>query len=171
MGQSRKHDFHIGVGALRYGVETLLDKEILQGCDKLARHEHHACQRLADNAVKSDQDREGDQRPEAARHGVDALFAVELLHLGIELLLISLVAALQLLDLGLQACGPHHALLALGHERSQDQVHCKRKEDDRTAIVPCQIVQPDHQPGKGFGNCTPHGCILKSFPIPPGIGS
>ena len=131
MGKLGQLDFGIGVGTLRNGVKALFHKEILQCGDKIVRYEHHAGHGHADDAVQGDQNRERDQGPQAAGHGVHALFPVQLLHFGIQLLLVPFVAALQFLDLRLQAGGTHHALLALRHEGGEDQVHREGKEDDR----------------------------------------
>ena len=113
---------------------------------------HHLRQRLTDDAVERDQDRERDQAPEAAGHRVDLLLPVELGHLLIELLLVSLVPALKLRDPRLKAAGAHHALLALGHERKQNQVHDDAEEDDRPTVAAGQIVECFEQPGKGCSN-------------------
>ena len=127
-------------------------KVFAQRGDNVGAREHHARDRLADDAVQGDQDREGDQRPQAAGHRVDALLAVELLHLGVELLGVALMLFLQLLDARLQAGGTHHALFALGVERREDQVHDQGKEDDSPAIAAGQVIEPDHQLGKGPGD-------------------
>lgn len=90
----------VAVCLLRDDIPALLDEEVLQGVNDLLRDEHHPRQRTADDAVKCDKDGERDQGPEAAGHGVDALFAVQLLHFGIELLGVALVPLLKLLDPG-----------------------------------------------------------------------
>ena len=152
-------DLEIGVRSRRGGVPALLGEEGLNGFEHAVLDEHHAGEGLTDDGIKRDQEGERDQRPEAAGHRVDALFAVELLHLLIELLLVALVAALQLLQLGLQAGLAHHALLALGLEGREDQVDDEREEQDRRAVVPGQIIQPDKQPRKGPGNDCPHRIV------------
>ena len=121
--------------------------------DGVRAQAHHLRQRLTDNAVERDQDdREGDQRPQAAGHRVDLLFPIELGHLFIELLLVSLVPALKLCDPRLKAAGAHHALLALGHERKQNQVHDDAEEDDRPTVAAGQLIECFEQPGKGCSN-------------------
>ena len=147
-----KLNLQIGAGAAAdLAHEALADKVVLQDLYKLLRHKHHAAQGLADDGVQRDQDGEGNQRPEAAGHGVDALFLVQLLHLGVELLLVALMPLLQLLNLGLEAGGAHHALLALGHEGSHDEVDGQGEKDQCQAVVAGQVVEPDHQLGKGPG--------------------
>ena len=120
--------------------------------DSVRAQAHHLRQRLTDDAVERDQDRERDQAPEAAGHRVDLLFPIELGHLFIELLLVSLVPALKLRDPRLKAAGTHHALLALGHERKQNQVHDDAEEDDRPTVAAGQLIESFEQPGKGCSN-------------------
>ena len=151
---------NIAVGLLRDDIPALLDEEVLQGVNDLLRDEHHPRQRTADDAVKCDKDGERDQGPEAAGHGVDALFAVQLLHFGIELLGVALVPLLKLLDPGLQARGTHHALLALRHERRHEEVYKKREEHDGEAVAAGKLIEFDQRPGKDLANKFAHGNLL-----------
>ena len=152
-------DLEIGVRSRGSGVPALLGEEGPNGVKHAVRCKHHAGEGLTDDGIKCDQEGKRDQRPEAAGHRVDALFAVKLLHLLIEFLLVALVAALQLLNLGLQAGLAHHALLALGLEGREDQVDDEREEQDRRAVVPRQVIQPDKQPREGPGNDCPHRIV------------
>ena len=156
MGQLCKLNFKICVGLLGNYIEPLAHKIVLQGGDKILGHKHHAAQGLADDAVQGDEDGEGNEGPEAAGHGIDALFPVELLHLGVELLGVALVAALQLLDFGLEPGGAHHALLALGHKGGENKVDRQSEENNGHTIAAGQLIELDHEPGKGFSDCCPH---------------
>ena len=152
MGELCKLNFLIGAGAAGgHLVQALAHKVVLQHGHKVLGHEHHAGQRLADDRVQGDQDREGDQRPETAGHGVDALFLIQLLHFGVELLGVALMPPLQFLDLGLEAGGAHHALLALGHEGRHDEVYGQGEKGQCQAVIAGQVVKPDHQLGEGPG--------------------
>ena len=130
------------LGQLRRNGAALLQK--------LGGHAHHGGQREADGAVQRDQDGERDQRPQAAGHGVHALFLVELVHLLLIALLVVAEFLFQLLEPGGHAGGAHHALLALELEGQHDELHHERKENDRDAVVACPVVQLQHQPAKGF---------------------
>ena len=117
--------------------------------DGVRAQAHHLRQRLTNNAVERDQDRERDQAPEAAGHRVDLLFPVELGHLFIELLLVSLVSALKLRDPRLKAAGTHHALLALGAERQKDQLDNEREQNERKAVVIQESIEEFQHIAKG----------------------
>ena len=109
---------------------------------------HHAGKRLADDAVKRDQDGEGYQRPEAAGHGAYALLLIELHDLLLVLLLIAVALFLQLLELGLDTGGAHHALFALGHEGHQNEIDDQSEEDYGNAIAVRPVIEDIQQPGE-----------------------
>ena len=160
VGNVGQLDLHIGIGLGRDGVPALIHKKVLQGGDHIFRHKHHAGQRLADDAVERDQDGEGNERPDAAGHGVDALFLVQLLHLLIQLLGVALMAALKLLNPGLDESGVHHALLALGHEGGHQQVDQEREDDNGHAVAAGQLIELDQRPGENFANKFAHWLLL-----------
>ena len=133
---------------LHYGLQHILGEH------------HEVGDGLADDGIQRDEDGERNKRPEAAGHGVDALFAVELLHLLIELLGVAFMAALKLLKLGLDTGLAHHALLALGHERGKDKVDDQCEEDDGDSVVASKLIELDHQPCKRFSDYRPHSNSL-----------
>jgi hypothetical protein len=98
---------------------------------------------------------EGDQRPEAAGHGVDMLFLIELAGLLLQLAGVALMPLLQLRDLGLQGAHAHHALFALHLEGHQDQLDDQCEEKHRNAVVADEVVQRQQQPAEGFGDIIP----------------
>ena len=160
VGNVRQLYLKVGVGLGGDGVPALSHKVVLQSGDHFLGYEHHAGQGLADNAVERYQDGEGYERPEAAGHGVDPLFPVQLLHLLVQLLGVALVAALQLLDLRREAGRAHHALLALGHERGHEQVDHEGKENDGHAVVAGKFIELYQRPGKYLANKFAHWLLL-----------
>ena len=136
----------ICIGTGGYYIPAVGDKEVAQRGDDLVRNEHHAGERLTDNAVQRYQDGERDKGPDAAAHGVDALFTVQLLHLLIEFLGIALMASLQLLYLRLDTGSAHHALLALCHEGEHDEVYEKREEDYGKTVVSGHFINLQQRP-------------------------
>ena len=105
-------------------------------------------ERLADDAVQRNQDGEGDEGPEAARHGVDLLLLIELCDLGLVFLLVAAVLLLQLLDYRREAGHAHHAALALELEGQHDKSHDQGEQDNREAEVLHRLIELEQQPGK-----------------------
>ena len=161
MHDACQFDLKIGICPLGNGIPAAVDKKLLQSRNGFVGHEHHSCERLADYAVQRNQNREGDQRPETAGHRVDALFPVKLLHLFVELLLVPCVSGLQFLNFWLEPGCMHGAFFALCHKRGQNQVDRQGKEDQRNAVVPCPLIELEHQPCEGSGNGSPHRKLLK----------
>ena len=160
MGEVCELYLRIGVSLGGDSVKSCADKIVLKRGDNALRSEHHTGDGLADDGIQRDENGERNKRPEAAGHGVDALFAVELLHLLIELLGVAFMAALKLLKLGLDTGLAHHALLALGHERGKDKVDDQCEEDDGDAVVASKLIELDHQPCKRFSDYRPHSNSL-----------
>ena len=130
----------------KLGVPSLSHHVLLQGVNDFLTGEHHSGDGAADNAVQCDEDGEGNEGPETAGHGVDALFLIQLLDLCIELLGVTLVSSLQLLQSGLDAGCTHHALLALCHEGGHEQVDNQCEEQDGKAIAAGSLVDLDQRP-------------------------
>ena len=161
MGKVGELYFKVRVGLGRGDVKPRLDEVVLHRVHDLLRDEHHPRHRLTDDAVERDEDGEGDKGPQTAGHGVRAVFLVQLLHLLIELLGVALMPALELLHLGLEARGAHHAFLALSHEGRQDKVDDKGEEYDGYAVIAGQLIELDHKPCEGLSDCCPHRFLLK----------
>ena len=79
----------------------------------LAAEVHEVDNGLPDDIVQGHQNGQGQKAPQAAAHGIEALFLVELLHLLLHLQLVVGVFLLDLLHLAGHAAHPHHALLGL----------------------------------------------------------
>ena len=84
---------------------------------------HEVAQRGTDDVVQCDQDRQGQEGPQAATHGIDALTGIQIGHLLLLTLFVVGKAGLDILDLALHAVHTHHALLALELEGQDDQLH------------------------------------------------
>ena len=158
--QLRELYLKVSVGLGGDGVQSRVDKIGLDSVHNVLRDKHHARERLTDDAVKGDEDGERNEGPQTAGHGVGAVLLVELLHLLVELLGVPLVSALDLLDLGLKTGGAHHALLALRHERGQNEVDDESEEYDGHTVIAGQLIELDHEPRKGLSNCCPHSFSL-----------
>ena len=84
---------------------------------------HEIAQRGTDDVVQCDQDGQGQEGPQAATHGIDALTGIQIGHLLLLTLFVVGKAGLNILDLALHAVHTHHALLALELEGQDDQLH------------------------------------------------
>ena len=107
---------------------------------------HEEPQRGTDDIVQGDQDGEGQEGPQAAGHGVDALLGVQVGHLLLLPLLVVGVAGLDILDLALHPVHAQHALLALHLEGQDHQLHHQGEEDQRHAVGTGQAVEHSRQP-------------------------
>ena len=111
--------------------------------------EHHQMgDGLAHNGIKGQQNRQRQEAPEAAAHGVDTLFCIELLHLLLHLHLIVGVLLLDLLDFAIHPVHAHHALLGFHLEGQHNELQHHGKEDDGHAVRAGQCVKQADQPGK-----------------------
>ncbi len=131
--------------------EALLGKALEQRAalgEQLFRHAHDQGDGPYNRAVEGEQYRERKQAPETAAHRAGLFLAVEFSYFLVQLLLVALVLALQLHELGLQARHAHHALLALGHEGQQHDCDDQRKQDYGHAEVVRQLIELTHQPAK-----------------------
>ena len=105
----------------------------------------HVHQGLADNGVQGDQDQHGYKAPQAAAAHGNAFLLVQLLH-GLALpCLVVRVLALDLLHLGGEPGHLHHALLGLGGDGQEHELHQHGKQDQGHAVAVCQLVQQLHQ--------------------------
>ena len=132
------------IGLVGRNKACILSRPLGDLLNALRAYAHHLLQRLANDTVQCDDDRERKQAPEAAGHGVDALFTVKLGDLLLILFLVIGILFLQRLHLGLETGGAHHALLALCHERQKNEVNYESKEDDGNTVVLSPIVQELH---------------------------
>ena len=107
--------------------------------------------------VQGHQNGQGQKAPQAAAHGIEALFLVELLHLLLHLQLVVGVFLLDLLHLAGHAAHPHHALLGLHLKGQQDQLDDQREQDQGHAVGPCQVVKQPQQGRKRDTNCVSDG--------------
>ena len=71
------------------------------------------------------------------------------------LLLVVRIAALDLLDLGLDPGHLHHALLALGGDGQQSHLNADGEEDHGDAVVVGELVQLAHEPAEGDDDDVP----------------
>ena len=136
-------DGHLGIGVRlgRGGVVAELGDNVGQRRDVLLRELHQRDERLTNDRIEDDDDREGDQRPQAAGHRVDLGFLIELGDLFLILLLVGGVALLQLLHAGREHGGAHHAVLALHLEGQHDELHKETEEKNCSAIAATEIVE------------------------------
>ena len=118
----------------------------------LAAEVHEVDNGLPDDIVQGHQDGQGQEAPQAAAHGIEALFLIELLHLLLHLQLIVGILFLDLLHLAGHPAHPQHALLGLDLEGQQDQLDDQREQDQRHAVGPRQVVKQPHQGRKGDTN-------------------
>ena len=123
----------------------------------LAAEVHEVDNGLPDDIVQGHQNGQGQKAPQAAAHGIEALFLVELLHLLLHLQLVVGVFLLDLLHLAGHAAHPHHALLGLHLEGQQDQLDDQREQDQGHAVGPCQVVKQPQQGRKRDTNCVSDG--------------
>ena len=114
--------------------------------DDLVGQVHEEPQRGTDDIVQGDQDGERQEGPQAAGHGVDALFGVQVGHLLLLPLLVVGVAGLDILDLALHPVHAQHALLALHLEGQDHQLHHQGEEDQGHAVGTGQAVEDSRQP-------------------------
>ena len=148
---------HIGDGHLRVGVRlggggvvAELGDDVGQNVNVLLRELHQRNERLTNHRVEDDDDREGNQRPQAAGHRVDLGFLIELGDLFLIFLLIGGVALLQLLHAGRKHGGAHHAVLALHLEGQHDELHEKAEEKDRSAVAVADVVEEQQHGAENF---------------------
>ena len=113
--------------------------------------------RLADDGVQGDQNGQGNETPEAAAHGADALFFVELLHLLIHFCLIVGILLLDLLHLAGHAVHPDHALLGLDLEGQHDELDDNGEQNDSQTVGIGQVVKQLDQRGEGDTNVVSKG--------------
>ena len=137
IGQDGAHVDAGGDGLLHQGL-----------ADLLAQH-HEVGDGLADDVVEGDEDGHGDEAPQAAAHGVDAVLLIEPLLLLRHLLAVVGVALLDLLQLAGDHVHADHAALALHHEGQQHQLHHQGEEDESHAVGTGELIELSGQPGEG----------------------
>ena len=115
----------------------------------LAAEVHEVDDGIPDDVVQGHQDGQGQEAPQAAAHGAEALLLIELLHLLLHLHLVVGVLLLDLLHLAGHPAHPHHALLGLHLEGQQDQLDDQGEQDQRHAVGPCQVVEQPQQGREG----------------------
>ena len=109
---------------------------------------HEVDDGFPDDIIQGHQDGQGQEAPQAAGHGIDALFGIELLHLLLHLHLVIGVFLLDLLHLAGHPAHADHALFGLHLEGEQDQLDDQSKQDQRHAIGPGETVEQPHQSRK-----------------------
>ena len=143
-------NLRIGGGAAGFGgdIARVLRDPVGEARDRVGAEHHHLAQRLTDDGIEREQERERDQRPETAGHGADALFLIELHRLLLQTLLVLGVLLLQSLHFRVESGGAHHALLALGHEGEENDVHQDAEENDGNAIILRKLIEELQRPSE-----------------------
>ena len=131
--------------------------QTLDGRNNLSSHLSSFAQDVSDgftdNGEQGEQDQQGNKAPQTAAHTHgSALFLLQLLNFFILLLLVMGISSLDILDAGLQTGHLHHALLGLGVDGSQHQLHNQSKQNHGKTVVAGQVVQNAQQPAKRHGN-------------------
>ena len=116
--------------------------------DCIGRQAHEIAQRLTDDCIQCNQDREGDKGPQAAAHGIYALPGIQVSHFLLLTLPVVGIAGLNILDLALHAVHAQHALFAFQLEGQQHQLHHQREQDQCQTVRPGNIIENTGQPGK-----------------------
>ena len=107
---------------------------------------------LADDGVQGQKDGQGDEAPQAAAHGADALFGIELLHLFTHLGLVVGVLFLDLLNFAVHTAHADHALLGLHLEWQQNQLDDQSEQDDGNTVRARQVIKQAQQCREGDTN-------------------
>ena len=119
--------------------------------DLRRRQLHKIGQRLQDDAIQTEHDRQNDQRGAAARHGRDALLIVEVLQFLLHPPLIPGIGFLDLLHLGLDPLDLHHGALLLEAQRQHQDLHQQREQEDGPAIAAHDLIDQPHHIAEGGG--------------------
>ena len=145
-------DGHLGIDVRLGGSGVVAEPghNVRERCDILLGELHQRNERLTNHGVEDDDDREGDQRPQAAGHRVDLGFLIELGDLFLILLLVGGVTLLQLLHAGREHGGAHHAVLALHLEGQHDELHEETEEKDRSAVAVADVVEEQQHGAENF---------------------
>ena len=112
----------------------------------------HVHDGLPDYGIQRDQQQHGHEAPQAAAAHGDALFLIQLLNGLVLPVGVVGVAALDVLHSGGQTGHLHHALLGLGGNGQQHQLHQNSEEDQSHTIAVRQPVQQFHQVAEGHLN-------------------
>ena len=102
---------------------------------------HHIDHGLADDLIQGNQNQQRNEGPEAAAGGGDAFFFVELHDLHLIFCFIVAVLGFQSLDPGGHTGHLHHAFLALGADRQQNQFDGDAEEDQGQAVIAGEVVK------------------------------
>ena len=111
----------------------------------------------AQHVVEQDEDRELGDHGDATAERVEVVFLVERHQLGVELLAVSLVLRLQLLQLRLQSLHLDHRPRALERQRGDHDHHRDGEQRDGDAVVGDQGVEPGQDPGDELEEPIEHG--------------
>ena len=139
-------DLHLlvgGVAAEGVGAQSL--HRVNGGGDLLLGETHHVQHGPADDVVQCHQDGQGQEGPEAAAHGVDALPLVQLLDLLVVLRLVVAVLLLEPRHLSLHGVHLHHALFALVGQGEEDHLGQQGEHDQGQGVVAAELVQPQQE--------------------------
>ena len=139
-------DLHLlvgGVAAEGVGAQSL--HRVNGGGDLLLGETHHVQHGPADDVVQTHQDGQGQEGPEAAAHGVDALPLVQLLDLLVVLRLVVAVLLLEPRHLSLHGVHLHHALLALVGQGEEDHLGQQGEHDQGQGVAAAELVQPQQE--------------------------
>ena len=155
------------VGGGLAGGGGLIAHGLGQGADAvngLGGHGHKVPQGHADDVIQRNQNGEGQEGPEAAAHGVDALPGVQVGHFLVLLLLIVGVAHLDVLDFALHAVHPQHALLALELEGQNHDFHHQGEQNQRQTVGAGDAVKQARQPCEGNTDIVSELCEHNGIP-------
>ena len=134
------------------------------GCDLVDQRQghilldgHEVGNGLTQNGVQSDQDGQGDHGPQAAAHGVDALFLIKLLDFLVGFCLVVGILFPDLIHLTGHAVHADHVALGLHLEGQHNQLDHNGKQNDRQTVRACQIVKQSDQSRKRHANVVTQG--------------